>query len=163
MKPLQVHNSRLHSWRNRGGGGGPRGTFPPVPPIPFPWGTRGTRYIMKMGLFYLSWTVFSHFHNCIGGYQIYNETGPFFTSLELFFSNFHNCIGGFKPFETPGIPPPPPPTYRIISPALAESYPVTNNLFESFHYFIGDILLNYLSINCIYHRKNLRHFKSWRW
>ena len=32
----------------------------------------------------------------------------FFTSLGLFFSNFHNSIGGSKPFETLGIPTPPP-------------------------------------------------------
>ena len=37
-------------------------------------------------------------------HAIYDENGPFFTSLRLFFSNCNSCIGGFGPFDTLGDP-----------------------------------------------------------
>ena len=98
---LQKHAFSQHVLMAGETGGGDReGPFPPSPINSISWvGPGGNQYVTKWALF---------------------------TSLGLFFSNCKSCIGGFGPFETfgdpfprgPPRPSPPPPTSRIISPAL---------------------------------------------
>ena len=91
---------RAHGRRNRGGGGGPGGTFPSGShKFQFLSGTRGD--------------------------PILNENGPFLLLLGQFFSNCNSCIGGLGPLrhlQTLFLGGPQglvPSTSELISPALS--------------------------------------------